>query len=591
MPEEVLTNLRHEMKKNNLAAYIIPSTDPHASEYLPACWQRRAYLSNFTGSAGELIVTLERAALWTDSRYWLQAEQQMKALPISLMRQGSSGIPTPGSWLQEQLQGDDRVGIDPQLIQYQAFADLEAELDSAGIKLVSIRENLVDKQWQSQPPLPRGRATLQPLAYAGARVGDKINDLRAATRAARADAHVISALDQIAWLFNLRGSDIDYNPYLIAYGIVTQDEVKLYVHKEKLSPQLLRELQQSDVQIAGYADFFADLKQYSENLRLFVDSVSASKAIAENLAGQKQHLFANSPIWLRKACKNEVELAGSRNAHRRDGVAMVRFLYWLENSMANAAAINEYEIGEKLDQFRKEQSHYMGPSFAPIVGFGANAAIVHYSAKQGNSAVLQPDGFLLVDSGGQYRDGTTDITRTIPLGPTNNEQRERYTQVLQGHIALAQVRFPKGTTGPALDTLARLPLWQVGENYGHGTGHGIGSFLSVHEGPQGISYYRGHGVALEPGMICSNEPGFYKEGEYGIRIENIIVVKAADKRNFLSFDTISLCPIETIPIVNEMLSRQEREWLNDYHNLVWQEIGPLLDKEEAIWLKQKTRAI
>lgn len=590
-----LVELRALMAASGVDAYLVPSTDPHGSEYVPACWQRRAFLSGFTGSAGDLVVTRDAAGLWTDGRYFLQAAAELKGSGIKLMKQGVKGTPEVAAWLCAELGRDGIVGADPELLTGRLEQELRAALGPSGLKLKLVAGNLVDRVWTDRPPPSKAPIELLPETITGEKVASKLRRVREALAAAGAHLHLLTQPDAIAWLFNIRGRDVEHNPVVIAYALVSADAAALYTDLDKATPELARVLGRS-VELRPYAELGASLARLAKQRpRVWVDTRSANAWVLSRL-GRSTLVDAPTPIALLKARKNATEIAGIREAHRRDGRAMVRFLAWLEGAVAKGR-VSELSAGERLRAFRAEEERFRDESFAPIVGYRAHGAIIHYSATPESDAALAPEGILLVDSGGQYLDGTTDITRTILLGgePTA-EQRDRYTRVLKGHIAIARSRFPAGTAGRQLDAFARRALWDVGLNYNHGTGHGVGAYLSVHEGPQAISPTRCTGVPLDEGNLLSNEPGYYKEGEYGIRIENLVLTVrdpelSTEETTFLRFETVTLCPIETRLCDPALLDAGEREWLDRYHARVLEELGPVLGARTRRWLERATAPI
>jgi Xaa-Pro aminopeptidase len=592
MSKEKLSAIRTLMNEYKIEAYIIPGTDPHQSEYLPELWKRREFISGFNGSAGELAITNDTAALWTDSRYFLQAEEQLRGSGIALQKIGLPETPGMGEWLLQNLSAGNKVGIDPRLVSYRQFQNLKKELAAEGVSLVSVNDNLVDMIWEDQPDYPKTPVKIHPPEFAGVSAKDKISSLREKLAGKRADALIISTLDAIAWLFNIRGNDVAYNPYIISYALITGGDAMFFVHPEQLNGETRKYLKDEGISVHPYCHFQEILSRPGEkDIRVMIDPGEINQWIIDQLPENAEIIPGGNPVIAAKAAKNESELNGFREAHIRDGVAMVRFLRWLEENLGKME-ITEISASDKLESFRAGQKYFAGLSFETISAYGAHGAIVHYSSTPESDVPLKPEGIYLLDSGGQYLDGTTDITRTIALGPPTPEQKEMFTRVLKGHISLATAKFPEGTTGPALDTLARKALWDVLLNYGHGTGHGVGAYLGVHEGPQGISYYRGQGVALKEGMVNSNEPGFYKEGEYGIRIENLIITRRNKENNsFLEFETITLCPIDTSLIDTALLTAGEKEWLNSYHREVYQKLSAFLGEEDRNWLKRKTAPI
>ena len=586
--------LRSLMKKNKIKAYLVPSTDPHQSEYLPVMWERRKWLSGFTGSAGDLAITLKKTGLWTDSRYFLQAEQQLQGSGIDLFKIGIPGVPTIPQWLKKELKAEDKVGFDPRLFSYNETQKLKSFLKEWRIKLTPIEKNLIDNIWQDQPPFPKNQIKPHPKKYAGRSIEEKLEMLRQQMKEEKVKAHILTTLDSIAWVFNIRGTDVEFNPVVIAYAIITPKKAMLFTDMEKITRAVRRHLGET-VQVYDYDDFRKQLKKLAKSeLKVWLDPNSVSYWIVDILKKDCNLFFKESPVTRLKALKNKTEITGAKAAHIRDGVAMVKFLHWLERTVPQGG-VTEISASQKLEEFRQELDLYQGPSFETIAGYQEHGAIVHYASTPQTDVELKPRGIFLIDSGGQYLDGTTDITRTIAMGKPTAEQKDRFTRILKGHISLAMTRFPRGTAGNQLDTIARKPLWDINQNYGHGTGHGIGAYLNVHEGPQAISYYRGLGVPLEPGMIISNEPGYYKTGEYGMRVENLIVV-VEDKNgkttnDFYSFETISFCPIDLNLIDKNLLSARELGWLNSYHKKVKELLSPYLNKDEKEWLTKATRQI
>jgi Xaa-Pro aminopeptidase len=581
--------LRQLMKKHGLAAYLIPSTDPHQSEYVPACWQRRPWISGFTGSAGDVLVTQRDGGLWTDGRYFLQAEMELKGTGLRLFRMGEKGVPTIAEFLAKTLKKKEAVGVDPRLLSLSRAQALEEALAERGAKLKLLDRNLVDALWDDQPELPTEPIQVQSSRFAGETVAKKLGRLRQKMKEQDASVHVLTTLDAIAWLLNIRGRDVEFNPMVISYAIVTAKRCELFVRPEKVTPRLRTALKRY-VTFHDYEDFAKALRKIAgRKPTVWVDGSTVSRWVVD-LLGDCPLVTDPSPVYVMKAKKNQVEMEGMRACHVRDGVAMVRFLRWLEEEVPKGK-VTEISAATRLAEFRAEGEGFQGLSFETISGYAEHGAIIHYAVDEKSNARLRPRGIYLIDSGGQYLDGTTDITRTVLLGKkATREQRDRFTRVLQGHIALSRVRFPAGVRGMRLDTLARLPLWEAGLDYNHGTGHGVGSYLNVHEGPQAISPARCTGVPLEEGNVQSNEPGFYQDGAYGIRIENLILAVRDQKlsRNgstFLEFETLTQCPIDTRLVDARMLSPVEREWLNGYHRNVRRVLGPHLSAADRRWLK------
>jgi Xaa-Pro aminopeptidase len=587
-----LRALRQEMEKAGVDAYLIPSTDPHGSEYVPECWQRRQWVSGFTGSAGDLLVTTRTAGLWTDGRYFLQAGEQLKGSGIKLFKQGLPATPSIAEWLAKNLGGGQALGADPRLLSRGQVEDLRRRLGGAGAALKLLDRNLVDLVWEDRPPRSPAPIEVLPRQFAGETVASKLRRVRKEMASARAEAHVLSTLDAIAWLFNIRSADVDYNPVAIAYAIVTPERALLCTDPDKVSGAARRSLG-SKVEVLPYDGVARELAALQKaRARVWVDGRTTNAWVLGKLS-RCDLVTEMTPVALMKARKNQTEILGSRAAHLRDGVAMARFFAWLEQAVPEGG-VTEVGAAAKLSGLRAQGEHFRGESFESIVGYREHGAIIHYAADEASDAELEPDGILLVDSGGQYLDGTTDITRTVLLGrEATAEQRDRFTRVLKGHVAVARARFPAGTAGRQVDTLARAALWEAGLNYNHGTGHGVGAYLSVHEGPQSISPTRCIGIPLEPGNILSNEPGFYKEGEFGIRIENLVLVvedrEVSDaEETWLGFDELTLCPIDRRLIEPALLTDRERQWLDAYHARVREALAPELEGDALGWLERST---
>ena len=593
--QERLSVLRKLMKKNKIDAYIIPSTDPHQSEYVPELWLRRKWISGFNGSAGDVIITKEKAGLWTDSRYFLQAEDQLKDSGIDLYKIGVPGVQTMFEFLRDELGKGESAAIDPRLQTHEEANDLKNRLMNHKIKLVHLEENLIDKLWKDQPELPDDPIIVWDEKYAGESVESKLGRIREKMAIEGADVHVLTTLDSIAWTFNIRGNDVEYNPVVIGYAIITKEGAELFIKRKKIKKDVKKALK-GNANIYDYENFSKRLqKNTGKKIKVWLDIDTVSAWIVSLIEKKSDMLFKRSPVTLFKACKNEAELAGFKACHIRDGVAMVKFLHWLSEAVPKSS-VTEISASDKLAEFRAADSLFRGLSFGTISAYNEHGAIVHYESSPETDVELKSEGIYLIDSGGQYLDGTTDITRTVVLGEPTEEQKDRFTRILKGHIDLSMASFPQGTQGIQLDTIARKPLWEIGQNYGHGTGHGVGAFLNVHEGPQGISYYRGIGVPLEIGMICSNEPGFYKAGEYGLRIETLINVvkddeKTTDEFEFYKFETATLCPVDTKLIDKSLLSDEEIEFLNIYHKRVYAELSPKIRGKAKEWLAKATEPI
>lgn len=597
-----LSALREVMQREHLSAFIFPSTDAHQSEYVADHWKSREWISGFNGSAGTAVVTMTSAALWTDSRYFLAAEEQLRGTEYKLMKLKIEGTPTIAEWLGQELKEvrSPEVGIDGMVCSTSEVEQLVSDLRHQGG--ITLRTNFdpLQQVWRDRPSLPLNKIEVHPLEYAGEGFTQKIARIRRALREKHADGMLVSALDDIAWTLNLRGTDVHCTPVFIAYLLISTTKVTLFTDKRKLSREVEAYLKENNVETDDYTNIKNGLKGYfEENILLDPDETSyvLMKAVTRKVIRE------SSPIPAMKIVKNDAEVAGYRRAMVRDGVAMVRFLKWLEESLLSPssleAPLSELSIDRKLTALRAEQPLYRDLSFDTIAGYEAHGAIVHYEATPETDAEIEPKGLLLLDSGAQYQDGTTDITRTIALGPVTDEQRHVYTLVLKGYIALARAVFPNRTKGTQLDVLARQFLWREGLNYLHGTGHGVGSYLSVHEGPQQIRM-EWKPQPLVANMTITNEPGIYLAGRFGVRIENTMLVVPADTSKFFSVDDeaergsylqlepLTLCPIDKTPIVPGMLTDDERKWLNDYHALVYERLAPLLSNEERAWLRGKT---
>ena len=587
---ERIAQLREYMKSADVQAVIIPSTDPHGREYVPDHWKVREWISGFNGSAGTVVITLNEAALWTDSRYFLQAEEQLEGTDILLMKERLPETPTITDWLGSVLKKDDTVGIDPTVNSHdQASAWANELMEKSGISLTHIPTTWWDELWPLRPQLPLEEAEEQPLALAGESCTDKLARIR---KEIGEKTLVVSALDDIAWALNLRGSDVHCNPVVVSYLVITPNEAHFFALPEKISSPVGEYLRAHGVIFHPYQEFYNKVATFDTYpLLLPTNSNCEISTQCQGLIAEGRCSFAPSPIPAMKAIKNEAEIRGFRQAMVRDGIALVRFLMWLEEKMAKGEEVTELSADGELTRQRSYQPLFRDISFDTIAGYGAHGAIVHYEPTPESDIPLAPKGLLLLDSGAQYMDGTTDITRTIPLGPlTDNEQRD-YTLVLKGNIALSRAHFPHGTCGTQLDVLARQFMWAEGINYLHGTGHGVGSYLNVHEGPH--QFRMNHMPALLlPGMTVTNEPGIYRGGSHGVRIENMMLIvpdKETEFGTYYRFDILTLCPIDTRPIVREMMTPDEIQWLNAYHQRVYNELAPYLDEEEVAWLKEKTK--
>lgn len=585
-----LSELRLFMQMHNLDAFIIPSTDPHLSEYPAVCWESRVWISGFTGSAGTIVVTKDRSGLWTDSRYFIQAESQLSGTTIELYKEGISDTPSIAEWLSEQLHVGATVGIDALVYSAREALILKQTLAKANIDLNSEYDPF-STIWTDRPSIPVNNLFILPEQYTGESAKSKIDRVCKALDRKGADSLLVASLDTTAWLFNIRGNDVAFNPVGICYAYISKNESVLFVNPLKLTKEVSTYLAEQNIIIAEYNKVFDFIAKRKEticldsnkiNLKLF-DSIDTDSCKIVDIP---------SPADLMKACKNDIELDGFRRAMLKDGVALVQFFMWLDSNIKQGY-IKETDIENKLIEYRSKQNLFVGPSFNTIAGYAGNGAIVHYHATTEHALTIESKGLLLIDSGGQYFDGTTDITRTVAVGELTEQMKEDYTLVLKGHIAIARAIYPKGTRGAQLDILARQFLWREGLNYLHGTGHGIGHFLNVHEGPQNIRLNE-NPTPLEIGMVTSNEPGIYRSEQYGIRLENLIVTrkeKSSEFGDFYSFETITLCPFDIKPIKKELLTQDEIDWLNDYHKYVFEKLSPLLNEEELNWLKNKTHEI
>lgn len=574
------------MQSKSISAYITYSTDPHSGEYVPAHWESRKWITGFTGSAGTAVITPDDGGLWTDSRYFIQAGEQLTDTGLKLFKERMPETPSIPQWLCRVLKKGERVGIDGYTTSLQTVNELRNELSAYGIEVVMI-EDPYKTIWNDRPGLPDNKPFILEEKYSGESASSKISTIRNHISNTGTDYILISALDEIAWTLNMRGTDIECNPLFVSYLLISEKEATLYINKNKLTETTIDYLQSQGVGHRNYEDIESDLTAISG--RKIAMSPSINFAMY-NAASEHNTVFIQaSPVSKYKAVKNQTEINGFRNAMLRDGVAMVRFLIWLQKNIGNGN-LTEFSIDEQLYKERSAMENFRGISFATIAGYQEHGAIVHYEADEQSASTLKPEGLLLIDSGAQYLDGTTDITRTIPLGPTTEEQKKDYTLVLKGFIQLAMAEFPQGTCGTQLDVLARLAMWKEGINYGHGTGHGVGHFLNVHEGPHQIRM-NNVPTPLQPGMTVTNEPGIYRAGKYGIRTENTMLTvpsRKTDFGEFYKFEQLTLCPINTETILWDMLSPEETNWLNEYHETVYSKLSPLLSDEEKQWLRNAT---
>lgn len=573
------------MQNEGIQAFIIPSTDPHLSEYVAPHWKSREWISGFTGSAGTVVITSEKAGLWTDSRYFLQAAQQLEGTEVELYKEmlpETSGIP---AFLSATLQKGDTVGIDGKMFSAAEVELLQEELAKSHITVRNVPDPM-NALWADRPPMPEAPAFVYDLQYAGKSFAEKLPLIRKEMEKAGAEALLLSALDEIAWTLNVRGSDVHCNPVVVSYLLIDQEEVHYFIRPQKVTNELAAYIEENKIQVHPYEDIACFLGRLQAE-SILANPAKTNYAIYSAIRPDCRIVEGASPVSLLKAIRNEQEIKGIHDAMQRDGVALVKFLKWLEEAVPTGRE-TEISVDRQLHAFRAAQPLYMGESFDTIAGYKEHGAIVHYEATPETDVALKPEGLLLLDSGAQYLDGTTDITRTIALGALTEEERTDYTLILKGHIALAMAVFPEGTRGAQLDVLARMPIWKQCMNFLHGTGHGVGHFLNVHEGPQSIRMNE-NPVALQAGMVTSNEPGVYKAGSHGVRIENLVLTVPAGEGmfgNYLKFETITLCPICKKGIVTELLTNEEIDWLNDYHRMVYVKLSPDLNPDEKEWLKE-----
>lgn len=580
--------LRTFMQEKEIRAFIVPSTDPHSGEYVPEFWESRKWISGFTGSAGTAVITDETGGLWTDSRYFLQAASQLEDTGIMLFKDRLPETPSIAEWLGSILSPGDKVGIDGWVNTTAEAENLQKQLQAYGLQLVST-EDPFQRIWKDRPSLPLNPPFILPLSYAGKNCTEKIAEIREQIFLNHADAILLSALDEIAWTLNLRGSDVHCNPVFVSYLFITDTTTTLYILPEKITPEIKQYLNDNQIEVKPYQAIEADLHHY---IGKGIQLTPGTNYALYQAASHNQIIRHESPVLYMKAIKNETEIQGFHHAMIKDGIAMVKFLFWLKNTVKNSQE-TELSIDRKLYNLRAEQKDFKGISFDTIAGYQAHGAIVHYEATEETNATLHPEGLLLLDSGAQYLDGTTDITRTIVLGPVTKEQKTDFTLVLKGFIELSMAEFPYGTCGTQLDVLARQFMWKFGINYGHGTGHGVGHFLNVHEGPHQFRMNYMPALLL-PGMTVTNEPGIYKAGKHGVRTENtMLIVKSKETEfgAFYKFEPLTLCPIDKEAILPEMLSYEEKQWLNNYHSLVYDRLNASLNTDEQAWLKEATSPI
>ena len=580
-----LEDLREVMRREHLAAFIFPSTDPHQGEYVPDHWKGREFISGFNGSAGTAVVTLTSAALWTDSRYFLAAADQLKDTEFQLMKQKVEGTPTIAEWIGKECGAGVEVGIDGMVNSTNSVRELIADLRKQGG--ITLRTNLdpLAQIWQDRPLIPVNPVEEYPLTYAGEAASVKIARIRQALRKLHADGMLMAALDDIAWTLNLRGTDVHCSPLFVSYLLISSTAVTLYINKEKLTPEVVAYLRGEGIGVDAYENVQKGLKDYFE-YNILLDPDEVNYTLFNTVT--REVIEAESPVKRMKTIKNDTEIEGFKQAMLKDGIAMVKFLYWLDKQLSEGETLTEISVSDELASLRAEQTLFRGLSFDTIAGYEAHGAIVHYESTPETDVPLRPEGLLLLDSGAQYLDGTTDLTRTIALGPVTEEQRKVYTLVLKGHIQLELCKFPSGTSGTQIDVLARKDMWRVGMNYLHGTGHGVGSYLNVHEGPHQIRM-EWKPAPLVAGMTVTDEPGIYLAGKFGVRIENTLLVTYYNETEFgkfLKFEPLTLCPIDKKPIIKEMMLPEEIEWLNQYHRRVFEQLSPRLDDNEMEWLQE-----
>ena len=592
IPERIAT-LREAMKQHKIDAYIIPTSDPHMSEYPADCWKYREWISGFTGSAGTVIITADKAGLWTDSRYFLQASTQLEGTGIELFKMMLPETPTIPEFLAHELEKGQTVGLNGETYSLAEARTLEKALAEKEIKL-NTNASLIDPIWKERPAIPEAPMFEMPVELSGKSVEDKLLDINKMLHKAGADCTILSALDEVAWTFNIRGTDVAYNPVVISYAFISEKESVLFVNPKKIPAEIAEHLKKEGVTLADYGMLATFLSRLPERTRVFIDGKRTNVAIYNALPKSSILIEGISPANHLKSIKNETEIKGFRNAVLKDGIAMTKFYFWLEKRLKAGEKVTELSAAAKLTALRAEQPQYVMDSFASISSYGPHGAVVHYSPTPETDTELKMDSLYLLDSGAQYLDGTTDITRTIALCDEPSEQMKKdFTRALKGTIGIAKCKFPAGIRGCLIDAFARKALWDAGINYLHGTCHGIGHCLNVHEGPQSIRMEE-NPVILEPGMVMSDEPAMYRPGEYGIRTENMILIREDSETEFgkfLGFETLTLCYIDTKLVIPSMLSVREHAWLNKYHQMVYDLVSPHLNEEEKAWLKEKTAEI
>ena len=596
MIKQRIDKIRNLMKEKNIYAYIVPSSDYHQSEYVGDYFKSREFMSGFTGSAGTLIISMDEVGLWTDGRYFIQAENELKGSDIKLFKMGEEGVPTILEYLLEKLPKNSTLGFDGRVMSVKEGQNFANKLAFKNIT-IDYKYDLVNDIWEDRCSLPTEKAFLLGVEYSGESFSDKLARVRKAMKEKKATTHILASLDDIAWLFNIRGRDVKSNPVVLSYAVINIDSVYLFIDENKLGEDIKVELNKENVQIKEYDEIYEYIKNIKQNEVVLIDTSKVNYSIYNNIPSNVQKIEERNPSILFKSVKNEIELKNIRNSHIKDGVAFTKFMYWLKNNIGKIE-ITEISATKKLEEFRREQDKFIEPSFSTIAAYKEHAAMMHYSATEESNYKLEPRDLFLVDSGGQYFDGTTDITRTIALGPIPENVRSDFTNVVRGMIRLSKAKFLYGCRGYNLDVLARGPLWEQGIDYKCGTGHGIGFVLNVHEGPNGFRWKVREDIddscVLEEGMVTTNEPGVYVENSHGIRIENEIVVRKAEKNEygqFMDFEVITFAPIDLDAIDKSIMLEDEIVYLNNYHKQVYDKISPYLNEEEKLWLKNYTREI
>lgn len=596
MIQERIDSLRRLMRENNIDVYLVPTNDFHSSEYVGDYFKCRRYITGFTGSAGSAVITLSDARLWTDGRYFIQAAAELEGTGVKLMKIGEEGVPDIRTYLKDILKEGQTLGFDGRCVEYGYAKSLEEALSENGVN-IAYEKDLIDVIWTDRPSISREPVMILDTKYCGKACVEKLADIRRLMVEKGADIYILTSLDDIAWLFNIRGNDVQCNPVVLSYAVIESDKAVIYAALEAFSTEVRAELARAGIELMPYNDIYEAVKTIPADKTVFIDGSRANYTIVKNIPSDVKLINETNLTLLPKAIKNPTEVENERIAHIKDGVAVTKFMYWLKKNVGSMR-ITEISAAEYLESLREQGENYMGPSFEPIVAYGANAAMCHYSATPESDTELLPESFVLFDTGGQYLEGTTDITRTIALGPCSDEQKKHYTAVLKGHLNLAAARFLYGTRGVNLDILAREPLWELSLDYNHGTGHGVGYFLNVHEGPNSFRWKiidgKTDSAVLEEGMITSNEPGLYLEGRYGIRTENMVVCVKAERTEygqFMKLENLTMVPMDIDAIYMPMLTDVDKARLNSYHREVYEKISPYLDEEERAWLRQATKEV